>query len=76
MKKNIIKRIANWHGWTAGTGVLRYVGTGGSVNVVAGANTVGGTNILDPTTDTSNGTPRTGTETNPANLGLTYIIKY
>jgi len=28
-----------------------------------------------PKTDGSNGTPRTGTETNPANLSLTYIIK-
>ena len=28
-----------------------------------------------PITDSSNGTPRTGTETNPANLGITYIIK-
>ena len=27
-------------------------------------------------TDTANGAPRTGTETNPANLGLNYIIKY
>ncbi len=32
--------------------------------------------VTAPTTDTTNGTPRTGTETNPANLGLTYIIKY
>lgn len=27
-------------------------------------------------TDTTNGTPRAGTETNPANLALNYIIKY
>jgi microcystin-dependent protein len=27
-------------------------------------------------TDGTDGTPRTGTETNPANLGLNYIIKY
>lgn len=29
-----------------------------------------------PISDGTNGTPRTGAETNPANLGLTYIIKY
>lgn len=29
-----------------------------------------------PETDGSHGTPRTGTETNPANLGVTFIIKY
>ena len=29
-----------------------------------------------PRTDGSSGTPRTGDETNPANLGLTFIIKY
>lgn len=28
------------------------------------------------TTDGTNGTPRTGTETNPANLGINFIIKY
>jgi len=29
-----------------------------------------------PITDGTNGTPRTGTETNPANLGINFIIKY
>jgi microcystin-dependent protein len=29
-----------------------------------------------PFTDGENGTPRTGAETNPANLGITFIIKY
>ena len=29
-----------------------------------------------PITDGANGTPRTGAETNPANLGVTFIIKY
>ncbi|MFA6077398.1 MAG: phage tail protein, partial [Candidatus Paceibacterota bacterium] len=32
--------------------------------------------VGSPTTDGTNGTPRTGLETNPANLGLTFIIKY
>lgn len=31
--------------------------------------------IGDPSTDTTNGTPRTGSETNPANVALYYIIK-
>lgn len=31
--------------------------------------------ITDPSADGSNGAPRTGAETNPANLGVTYIIK-
>jgi len=31
--------------------------------------------VLAPTTDGSNGTPRTGSETRPANIVLTYIIK-
>ncbi len=29
-----------------------------------------------PITDDSNGTPRTGAETNPANVGINFIIKY
>lgn len=31
--------------------------------------------ITSPTTDGANGTPRTGTQTHPANLGVNYIIK-
>ncbi len=32
--------------------------------------------VGNPTTDEVNGTPRTGTETNPANAGVNFIIKY
>lgn len=32
--------------------------------------------IKEAYTDGTNGTPRTGTETNPANLGINFIIKY
>jgi hypothetical protein len=32
--------------------------------------------ILDPTTDTTNGTPRTASETRPANIELLYCIKF
>jgi len=31
--------------------------------------------IKSPVTDSTNGTPRTGSETRPANLGITFIIK-
>lgn len=31
--------------------------------------------ITSPATDGSNGTPRTGTQTHPANVGVNYIIK-
>ena len=32
--------------------------------------------ILDPTTDGTNGTPRTASETRPANIALLYCIKF
>lgn len=48
------------------------VGTTGSA-----ANTgVTSTPLQQFVTDGTNGTPRTGTETNPANLGINFIIKY
>lgn len=43
--------------------------TNGSADAVDGAYT------LAPSTDGTNGTPRTGLTTEPQNLGLTYIIK-
>ena len=50
---------------------------GTASNIVEVNDTGGYTQYTEvPWTDGSNGTPRTGTETNPANLGLTYIIKY
>jgi len=51
---------------------------GTTANVIAAAvyNYSDGTTTGDPVTDTSNGTPRTGVETNPANLGINFIIKY
>ena len=47
----------------AGTGTLYGTGSTNSAS------------IGNPSADGSNGTPRTGTETNPANISLTYIIK-
>ena len=46
--------------------------TGGSQIVDAAASVVVG----DPTTDTTNGTPRTASETRPANIALLYCIKF
>ena len=53
-------------------------GDSGTVNDTtgqAGAVGSGKIKILQPRDDGSNGTPRTGTETSPANLALSYIIK-
>ncbi len=47
----------------AGTGTLYGTGSTNSAS------------IGNPSADGANGTPRTGTETNPANISLTYIIK-
>ncbi len=51
---------------TAGAGNNMFAGTDAGTGVVA---------MNDPVTDTTNGTPRTGDETQPANLALSYIIK-
>ena len=40
-----------------------------------GQNNVSLVNTGNPLTDGTNGTPRTGAETNPANLGISFIIK-
>jgi hypothetical protein len=32
--------------------------------------------VKEPTTDGTNGTPRTATESRPKNIGVNYIIKY
>lgn len=37
---------------------------------------VAGTQTTDPTTDGTNGTPRTASETRPANIALLYCIKF
>jgi len=41
-----------------------------------GAHSAAGNANWPPMTDGSNGTPRTGAETNPANISLHYIIKF
>jgi microcystin-dependent protein len=47
----------------------------GSANIEPGAN-FGSSKIGNPTTDTTNGTPRVGNETRPASLGVNFIIRY
>ena len=66
--------------------VIRYPG-GGSSNFGEGTtidaifgnpatdSSTTGLTVQTPTTDGTNGTPRTGTETRPANITLSYIIK-
>jgi hypothetical protein len=48
----------------------------GGVGWPSGGNGTQTRNITSPITDGSNGDPRTGDETNPANLAVNYIIKY
>lgn len=69
------------------TNMLRYPGGGGSnygegttTNTIFGspttdANTTG-IAVTNPTSDGSNGTPRTGSETRPANIVMKYCIVY
>jgi microcystin-dependent protein len=51
-------------------------GTFNATGVSNPNNTGGTTGVRDPITDGTNGTPRTGTETAPVNLGINYIIKF
>ena len=55
----------NWYGGTNNTGILDGY-TGSALKPFIG----------NPITDGTNGTPRTGAETNPANLAVNFIIKY
>jgi microcystin-dependent protein len=64
----------HWHQLTNSTSVLRF----------AGGSALGGNpqcltynlEVKDPTTDGTNGTPRTASETRPANIALLYCIKH
>jgi microcystin-dependent protein len=81
---------AHWHSVLGGAGyygsdqIIRITSlnaAGGGSGRVAAPQDHGGLNYGNVTaqgaiTDGVNGTPRTGTETKPANIGLTYIIKY
>lgn len=56
-------------------GVAQTASGSGSASIQSGASYVGADIVGDPSTDGSNGTPRTGAETRPANITLSYIIK-
>ncbi len=55
---------------------LNYMNLNNSSQQVMRANTVMDYPISTPITDGANGSPRTGNETQPANVSLAYIIKY
>lgn len=50
-------------------------GAGSTEDQFTGPNTTLNDYVKSPVTDTVNGTPRTGAETRPANVGVNYIIK-
>jgi hypothetical protein len=52
-----------------GVGAIYFGGTGGNFGAASVA-------VTDPTTDGTNGTPRTASETRPANIALLYCIKF
>ena len=64
----------HWHSLLNNTLVWR--NTGGSV--LGGTGITQGYNleVRDPTSDGTNGTPRTASETRPRNIALLYCIKY
>jgi microcystin-dependent protein len=50
--------------------------TGGGALGGGGVSSAANLSVTDPTTDGTNGTPRTATETRPANIALLYCIKF
>jgi len=52
-----------------GSGAVAFGGSGGNFGAASVA-------VTNPTTDTTNGTPRTASETRPANIALLYCIKF
>lgn len=65
----------HFHSLSTSSGLVRF-GFANTYNIVSGSNgdTVNPA-VGSPTTDGSNGSPRTGAETRPANIGINYIIK-
>lgn len=66
----------HFHSLSSASGIVRF-GFANTYNIVAGSNgdTVNPA-VGSPTSDGSNGTPRTGAETRPVNLSMTYCIWY
>lgn len=66
-------------GYNGGAGSVIPQGSGSSANgsyMNFGNNYSYAIGVTGPLTDGTNGTPRTGAETRPANISATYIIKY
>jgi hypothetical protein len=57
------------NGINGGSGLVGFGGSGGNFGS-------GDVTVTDPITDNTNGTPRTATETRPANIALLYCIKF
>ena len=65
----------HYHSLANGTSVWR--NTGGSSLAGTGVSSASfSPTVADPTTDGTNGTPRTASETRPANIALLYCIKF
>lgn len=59
---------------SAGSPVITITAAGTITNAYGTLSAVTGLTVTNPTTDTTNGTPRTGSETRPANITVKYII--
>lgn len=59
---------------SAGGPVITITAAGTITNAYGTLSAVTGLTVTNPTTDTTNGTPRTGSETRPANITVKYII--
>jgi microcystin-dependent protein len=70
----------HFHGSSVPANIDYYVGSGGSYNYAHTGTADGqfwnGQIVTSPTSDGSNGNPRTGPETRPKNLAVNYCIKY
>lgn len=64
------------HASGAGFAFIAHVNSGGGAGLSAGSVLTDSSTTNDPTTDGTNGTPRTGAETRPANVGVAYHICY
>lgn len=63
----------HFHGSVRGTAIT--AGGAGAAALSAGSGFVGTDMVSAPSTDGTNGTPRTGAQTRPANITMNYIIK-
>lgn len=64
------------HRHSLSNNTLVWRNTGGGALGGGGVSSATSLDVGDPTTDTTNGTPRTASETRPANIALLYCIKF